>query len=194
MSVIQRPTGVKMSEERKENVVLFPEETVLQTRVGRVVSAGVRNLRTGKKDTFYRFLFSDWVNIVAITRQLEIVLIRQFRFGTGKMELEIPGGAIEQGESPLEAGQRELLEETGYVGRNARILGEVFPNPAIQNNRCYTILVDEAEQAGGQNMDEMEDIEVVVLPYDRIDAMITSGRISHGLVLNALMLYEKNKR
>ncbi len=181
-----------MSEERPESVVLFPEETVLQTKVGKVVSAGVQNLRTGKTETFYRFLFSDWVNIIALTGQHEIVLIRQFRFGTGKVELEIPGGAIEPDESPLEAGQRELLEETGYVGRNARILGQVFPNPAIQNNRCYTILVDEAEQVGEQNMDEMEDIEVVVMPYDRIAKMITSGRISHGLVLNALMLYEKN--
>ncbi|MEE4242946.1 MAG: NUDIX hydrolase [Desulfopila sp.] len=180
-----------MPEKRSGCPVVSPEETILQTRVGRVVSAAVQNRRTGKTETFYRFLFSDWVNIIALTSQHEIVLIRQFRYGSGRVELEIPGGAIENGESPLEAGQRELLEETGYVGRNGKVIGDVLPNPAIQNNRCYTVVLEDVKQVSGQNMDEMEDIDVEVVPFAHIDSLIRSGKISHGLVLNALMLYEK---
>jgi 8-oxo-dGTP pyrophosphatase MutT (NUDIX family) len=65
---------------------------------------------------FYRLDFSTWVNIVAVTKKQEIVFIQQYRFGSGQIEVEIPGGAVEPGEDPLGAGIRELLEETGYSG------------------------------------------------------------------------------
>ncbi len=178
-----------MSKKAAEELLIYDEETLLNTRVGSIVSARVRNHRTGREDMFYRIDFPDWVNVIAITAAHEIVLVKQFRFGSRRVELEIPGGAVEKGESPLAAGQRELLEETGYVGRNARIIGEVCPNPAIQNNRCFTVLVENAEYTRGQSMDEMEDIEVVVVPYLEVNGLITSAQITHGLVLNALMFY-----
>lgn len=167
------------------------EKTLLRTKVADLVSAQVRCQRTGSEGEFYRLVFSDWVNVIALTSKRELVLIKQFRFGTERVEIEIPGGAIENLESPVQAGSRELLEETGYAGKNARIIGEVCPNPAIQNNRCYTVLIEEVEQVAEQNMDEMEDIEVSVVSLDTVDDLIAEGRINHGLVLNALMFFEK---
>lgn len=173
---------------------IFEEQTLLSTRLAEVVSARVLNQRTGKTSEFYRLDFSDWVNIVAITAAEEIILIRQFRFGSRRVELEIPGGAVEAGESPLLAGQRELFEETGYSGKGARIIGKVNPNPAIQNNICSTVLVEDVIVTGVQRMDDMEDIEVIVLPLEQVNDLISTGRISHGLVLNALMFYTMSRR
>lgn len=170
------------------------EKTLLRTKVADIVSAQVRCQRTGSEGEFYRLVFCDWVNIIALTSKRELVLIKQYRFGTKRVELEIPGGAIENLESPVQAGSRELLEETGYAGRNARVIGEVSPNPAIQNNRCYTVLIEDVEQVAEQNMDDMEDIEVSVVSLDVVDDLIVEGRINHGLVLNALMFFEKLKR
>lgn len=191
ISAILNQTGAGMSEKAAEGLSIFDEETLLRTRVGSLVSARVRNHRTGREDQFYRLDFSDWVNVIALTAAHELVMVRQFRFGSRRVELEIPGGAVEKQESPLAAGQRELLEETGYAGRNARIIGEVCPNPAIQNNRCFTVLVENAERITKQSMDEMEDIEVVVIPYAKVNECIASARITHGLVLNALMFYAR---
>jgi len=181
-----------MSDESEKSEWLVEEEqTLLETRVANITSANVRNGRTGKEAEFYRLEFVDWVNVIAITTDQKLVMIRQFRFGSRQVETEIPGGAIEKNEDPVSAGLRELLEETGFTGNSGRIIGEVCPNPAIQNNRCYTIFVENAEKVAEQNMDEMEDIEVITMPLDKVDRGIASGEISHGLVLNGLMFYSR---
>ncbi len=162
------------------------QTTLLRTRVAEIESATVQSPRTGIKEEFYRLIFSDWVNVVTLTADRQVVLVRQYRFGSERIEIEIPGGGIEKGESPVEAGCRELLEETGYAGRNARVIGVVCPNPAIQNNHCYTILVEDAERVGEQKMDEMEDIEVLTVSLDELAHLQDQHHICHGLVLNAL--------
>ncbi len=184
----------KKKNNAEDDVVISDEQILLHTRVGNVESATVESLRTGREARFYRFSFNDWVNIIALTKDLQLILIRQFRFGSGQLELEIPGGAIEKGELPLAAGLRELLEETGYAGKNGRLIGKVNPNPALQNNWCYTVLVEDVERVAEQQMDEMEDIEVVTKPLSEIDTLIEEGQITHGLVLNALMFYEHIRR
>jgi len=184
----------KKNNNSDDDLVISDEQTLLHTRVGNVESATVESLRTGREARFYRFSFNDWVNIIALTKDSQLIMIRQFRFGSQQVELEIPGGAIEKGELPLAAGLRELLEETGYAGTNGRIIGKVNPNPAIQDNWCYTVLVEDVERVAEQQMDEMEDIEVVTMPCSEIDSLISDGHITHGLVLNALMFYERIRR
>jgi len=186
--------GVPVSKKELVKPVVSDERALFSIKVAEVVSARIVNPRTGGESEFYRLNFPDWVNIVAVTKDDEIVFIRQYRFGSGGIELEIPGGAVEQGESPLAAGERELLEETGYAGKNSRIIGYVRPNPAIQGNRCYTLLVEGAEKVSSQDMEDMEDIEVLRRPRGAIEKLIHTGEIRHGLVLNALMFYEKNAR
>lgn len=177
-----------------DDLVISDEQTLLHTRVGNVESATVESISTGREARFYRFSFNDWVNIIALTKNFQLIMIRQFRFGSQRVELEIPGGAIEKGELPLAAGLRELLEETGYAGKHGRIIGKVNPNPALQDNWCYTVLVEDVECVAEQQMDEMEDIEVVTIPVSEIDMLISEGHITHGLVLNALMFYEHTRR
>ena len=163
--------------------------TLFANPIMQMVASKVRCGRTGESQDFYRFEFPLWVNVVATTAGGEILLIRQYRFGTDRMELEIPGGAVNLGEDPLAAGLRELLEETGYAGDNGRIIGKVCPNPAIQNNFCYTVLVENARRVAEPTQDDMEDIEVLIVPREKVESLVADGSIDHGLVLNGLMFF-----
>ncbi len=176
----------------EKDLLIYEYKTLLHTRLCDFVSAKVQSKRTGKNSEFFRFDFTDWVNVVALTKEKHIVIIKQFRFGTERIEIEIPGGAIEKGEDPLTAGLRELLEETGYSGKSGRVIGKVCPNPAIQNNWCYTVLIEGVTKVAEQNMDEMEDIEVNLISLEEMDSLIKNGSISHGLVLNAMMMFANN--
>ncbi|MDB6093646.1 MAG: hydrolase [Verrucomicrobia bacterium] len=132
----------------------------------------------------------DWVNVVALTPDHRIVLVRQFRFGIDAFSLEIPGGVMDAGEDPVAAGLRELREETGFVGAPARQLGSVHPNPAIQSNRCHFVFVEQAVAAQEMEWDADEEIEVSTLPVEEVFALAHSGGITHGLVLDALLFFE----
>src|SRR5262245_49029925 len=99
--------------------------------------------RTGQTLEVYVLDSTNWVNVVAITPDQQLVLVEQYRHGTGTIELEIPGGVMDKDDaSPVATAVRELREETGYEGENAQIIGQVFPNPAIMSNTCYTVLVE----------------------------------------------------
>ena len=154
-----------------------------------MVASKVRCGRTGKSQDFYRFEFPSWVNVIATTASGDMLMIRQYRFGTNRVELEIPGGAVNAGEDPLAAGLRELLEETGYTGDNGRIIGKVCPNPAIQNNFCYTVLVENVQRVAEPSQDDLEDIEVLIASQEEVKSLVTDGSIGHGLVLNGLMFF-----
>ncbi|MDR3628862.1 MAG: NUDIX hydrolase [Desulfocapsaceae bacterium] len=173
---------------------VYPRQVLLETPVVTIHSGPVHCSRSGKQKDFYLFEFPEWVNIIALTPQREILLIRQFRYGTNRLEIEIPGGMVNKGEEPLAAGCRELLEETGYAGENARIIGRVCPNPAIQRNYCHTVMVEEAIKVAEPTFDDMEDIECFSLPEKEVLKLIATGDIDHGLVLNALMFHEGMRR
>ena len=98
---------------------------------------------------------------------------------------ELPAGHIEPGETSFEAAKRELFEETGYQTSNMLLLGSVHPNPAIQNNQCYTYLAKDVSLKGSQQQDEKEDIEVLLRPLVEIPKLILLGEITHALVLAA---------
>lgn len=169
---------------------VHPDRVVLETPVVTVKAGPVVCKRSGKKKDLYLFDFPDWVNVVALTPQKEILLIRQYRYGSKRMELEIPGGMMNADENPIEAGCRELLEETGFAGKNPQLIGRVCPNPAIQRNYCHTVLVEDAVRVAEPNFDDMEDIECLMEPEREVMERIQNGSIEHGLVLNALMFYQ----
>lgn len=131
----------------------------------------------------------DWVNVIALTPDHQLVLVKQFRFGIDAFSWEIPGGVIERGEDPVAAGLRELQEETGFTGASAKLLGRVNPNPAIQNNTCHLVLVEGAVRTTAQEWDADEEIAVRTLPVDEVYAWAQAGQITHALVLNGLLLF-----
>lgn len=131
----------------------------------------------------------DWVNVIALTPDHRLVLVRQFRFGIDDFSLEIPGGVMERGEDPLVAAQRELREETGHTGENVRVLGRVRPNPAIMNNFCHLVCVENARNTAELAWDHDEEIDVITAPVDEVYEWARNGRISHALVLDALFLF-----
>jgi 8-oxo-dGTP pyrophosphatase MutT (NUDIX family) len=133
-----------------------------------------------------RISSNDWVNVVALTTNRDAVLIRQPRFGIGIDTLEIPGGIVDDGESPIEAGKRELMEETGYGEGQWTSLGFAHPNPAIQDNRVFFFLATDVALEGAADPDPEEDIEVDLTPWSDIPRLLQTGAITHALVVAAL--------
>jgi 8-oxo-dGTP pyrophosphatase MutT (NUDIX family) len=169
---------------------VLTHEKLLQTRIFDVRSTRYRHpVRQVERD-FIVIDPPDWVNVVALTPDHRIVLVRQFRYGADALSLETPGGVMEAGETPAVAGLRELQEETGYTGAPAKILGSVQPNPAIQSNRCHFLYVENAIVSAPMSWDHDEELEVVALPVAEVLAQARNGRITHSLVLNALFLFE----
>ena len=130
--------------------------------------------------------FRSWANILALTKNHEAVLIKQYRHGVQEVLWEIPGGVVEDGEDPLEGVKRELLEETGYTASEFIQVGKLYPNPALQTNSMYCFLALDVEKTGEQNLDDGEDIEVHLVPLDELFAMTKRGEFSHALQVAAL--------
>jgi 8-oxo-dGTP pyrophosphatase MutT (NUDIX family) len=164
--------------------------SLVKTRIFEVRSTRFRHPVRGTERDFVVIDPPDWVNVIALTPDHRIVLVRQFRYGINGFSLEIPGGVMEAGEEPMAAGVRELQEETGYTGAPARMLGSVHPNPAIQSNRCHFVFVEQASLTAPLAWDADEEIGVAALPVEEVFALAQSGGITHGLVLNALLLFE----
>jgi 8-oxo-dGTP pyrophosphatase MutT (NUDIX family) len=166
------------------------ERTLVSTRILELKSVRFRHPVRGTERDFTVAHAPDWVNVVAHTPGGEIVLVRQFRFGSNELSLELPGGVIENGEDPVFAGVRELGEETGFGGGKVTYLGSVNPNPAIQDNRCHFVLVEGAVPTDPINWDDDEEIQVSTAPIAEALALARTGGITHSLSVAALMLYE----
>jgi ADP-ribose pyrophosphatase len=131
--------------------------------------------------------YGDWATIIALTKQQEVVMVRQYRHGAQKVILELPGGAMEdEDENPMQAARRELLEETGYTSDNFIQIGCVSPNPANQTNLIYSFLALDARKVSEQNLDDAEDIEVVLKPLDEVIRMAKSGELFQSMQVSAV--------
>jgi len=147
----------------------------------------------GNEHDFFVIEAPDWINVIALTENDEVVLIEQYRHGNQSVTVEIPGGMIDPGEEPLETAKRELLEETGYAGENWVQIGEVLPNPAIQSNRCFTFLATNCKKIGQTNFDTTEYIITYARPYSEIPKLVSQGKITHSLVIAAFYWYRLHK-
>jgi len=161
-------------------------ENVFETRIFRLEKHRKVSPRTGVEHDFYVIACPDWCNIVPLTDDNKVVMVKQHRHGLGAETLELPGGMVDpEDKSPLEAAARELFEETGYRARSVEPIGVIAPNPAIQNNRTHSYLARGAKFVGGGELDSAEDIEVVEVPLAEIPDRIKSGEICHALVVVA---------
>lgn len=128
----------------------------------------------------------DWVNVVAITPDEKVVIVRQHRFGTGRSTTEIPAGIVEPDESSGEAAIRELLEETGYTSDEWEYLGFVEPNPAFIDNRCHHWVARNARKTAEPALDQGEALTVATMSLDEIGEEIAQNRFRHSLAFTAL--------
>lgn len=156
---------------------------IADCRVFKVRENLMRNgTREGK---FYVLEHPDWVNVIALTKEREVILIEQFRHGVEEIILEIPGGMVDERELPEKAARRELLEETGFSSEHWTLLGKSSPNPAIQNNTIYHFLAVDAEKTTEVRFDEHESVTTKLAPLAEIPELIRTGKIKHSLVIAA---------
>jgi 8-oxo-dGTP pyrophosphatase MutT (NUDIX family) len=132
---------------------------------------------------------NDWINIIPLTTDHQVVMVRQYRHGSREVTLEIPAGFIDPGDTPEEAAARELLEETGYKAEEYMRIGVLSPNPAFFNNRCYTFIARNIEKVCDPMLDQTEDIEVVLFPIVDVPKLVVKGEIAHPMVVTAFYWY-----
>lgn len=152
--------------------------TMEKRRIFGVRQDRVKSQLSGKEMLVDRLFCPDWVNVVAFDDDDQLLLVRQWRFGSACFSTEIPAGALEPGEDPVEGGLRELVEETGHtpVDRAAVVLlGATRPNAAFMNNRCFTVFVPRATKTHPQKLDPTEEVEVLRVPRAEIDEMLRQG-------------------
>ena len=157
-------------------------------RIFEVYKRKFRRDSDGVEGEFFVLDTNDWVNVLAITPEQKLVLVRQFRYGTREFSLEPPGGVIEKGEDPIVAGLRELEEETGYVGTNAQLIGSARPNAAILSNKCFFVLVREARKTANLDFDEHEELVTELHSIQNLRNLVKNGEISHSIGLNAIFM------
>lgn len=141
----------------------------------------------------FTFRCPDWCNVIALTEDDELILVYQYRFGTEVIALEVPGGVLDPGEAPLEAARRELLEETGFAAGTIESLGSVHPNPALQGNACHTFVARGCRRVAELAPDPLEELEVVLVPAERIPDLIDEGHVTHALVITGLERYWRTR-
>ncbi|MCX7933361.1 MAG: NUDIX hydrolase [Rhodovarius sp.] len=139
-------------------------------------------------DPWWILHFPDWVMVVPITADGRLVLIRQWRQGVRQHVIEVPGGAMEEGDDdPCQAAARELREETGWQAARLSVVGHLWADPARNANRCHVVLAEGCREAGPPALDPGEQIEAFTVPLAEAEAMLRDGRIESAIHAAALL-------
>jgi 8-oxo-dGTP pyrophosphatase MutT (NUDIX family) len=134
--------------------------------------------------------YLPWVNVVAVTADDEILLIRQYRHGLGQVHFELPAGTTDPGETSLEdAAKRELLEETGHGGGTWSLLTTLSANPALQNNLTYTFLAEGVVRMAEPHLDASEDLRLHPVSLAELDTLLEGDGFVQALHVAPLMKY-----
>ncbi len=147
-------------------------------------------LPSGKQiPTWFVLEFPDWINVIALTRDGRFVMEDQYRHGLGQTHYELVAGMIDEGETPLQAAQRELREETGFGGGNWQLYMTLSPNPTNHNNLSYTFLATGVEKIEEPHQEPTEDIHVHILTRQEVEQLLAQGEIIQALHAAPLWRY-----
>lgn len=165
------------------------EQVEYTTKIFKVLSREMKIESEDHTATFSIVEAPDWINVIALTENEEVVLVEQYRYGIEKPTLELPGGMVDDGEHPRETSIRELKEETGFEGTEVISLGEVSSNPAMLSNYTHTYLITGCRKVSEQNLDGNERINVHVIPLQDFLDLVADGQVHHSLVVAAVAKY-----
>jgi ADP-ribose pyrophosphatase len=170
---------------------VLKSEIAYRCRIFSVRCDHSRSVRSGQMHAFHVIETGDWVNVVPLTGDGRVVMVRQFRHGIRDFTLEVPAGLIDDTDaSPGAAALRELREETGYVSQQIVPLGAVYPNPAIMNNRCHMFVARDVQLAGAPRWDGTEELAVETVRLEKIPELVRNGSVSNALTLVAFHLLQ----
>jgi 8-oxo-dGTP pyrophosphatase MutT (NUDIX family) len=142
-------------------------------------------------DPFHLVEAPDWVAILALTPEGQVVMVEQYRHGAGRTSRELPAGMIDDGESASDAARRELLEETGYAVDEPRLIQCVQTEPTRHTNRAHFFFAPGARRVAEPRREATEDIEVSLLPVAELLAAVEQNQLIHGLHVGAILLAER---
>ena len=145
------------------------------------------NPRTDQPVTITVLKGNDAANVVPITKEGEVILIKQYRFGISRPTIEVPGGMVDDGEAQQAAVARELQEETGYSSNNWTYLGKIPANPVFQDAYIHHWLATDVELTHDLKLDDAEDISVVKMPLEKAVQALKDGTFEHPHTVNALL-------
>jgi len=179
-----------VSREKSVKWRLLETQEVLKTQIFRF---RIDKCETGPGKVMPRYYvmeFPDWVQVVALTPERQLILVDQYRYPVDQRFIEFPGGTSDPktGESLLAAAQRELLEETGYTSSRWQKIGQHYPNPALQTNRCEVFLALDCQKVAPPKLDPFEEINVVLRSLDEFKSELMNGQPAHSLMLATLFL------
>ena len=180
--------------DKPETWTVISGRELADCRVFKVREDTSRRDSDGIESTFFVVENPDWANIVAVTKNGEVILIEQFRHGAASMILEIPGGMADDGEDAIRAATRELIEETGYSPGRMIVIGRSFPNPAIQNNTIHHFLALDCEKTADVAFDDHESIVTRLVPLSELENLVHNGEITHSLAITAIYYAQRYLR
>jgi len=128
-------------------------------------------------DDFYRVVLPDFAAVVAVTPAGEIVMVRGYKHGLGRVALSVPAGLMHPGEPPLDAARRELLEETGYEAAEWKNLGTFVVDGNRQCGTMHVFLARNARPVQSPQQDETEVLQVECWKRERLAQALQAGEI-----------------
>lgn len=144
-------------------------------------------------DDYYVLEYPDWSTIIAVTKDGKFVMERQYRHGIQQTSIELCGGTVEEGESPLDTAKRELLEEAGYAGGVWSEYAPTAPNPSAMTNICHTFIAVGVEKVSEQKLETTEDIDIVLMLKEELIEAMRNGEISRRYAGSSMALYVRKQ-